>query len=166
MNENDWSYGHCARKKAPGGCQLHNLQCGYPDCDRKRAAAPQRITVSEWVCVPREPTERMKTGGRIENSEYGRLLAESLYNDMLAAAPSPAPVPVNPAEIEALRRDAERERAMWNALIDYCIECDQPEVFLQTWREGDFDVCREDWPDSPPECYPDAALAANGEKGT
>lgn len=59
MNVNDWTYGHCARKKAPGGCQLHNLQCGYPDCDRKRAAAP-----------------------------------------------TPAPVPVDPAELAALRRDA------------------------------------------------------------
>ena len=27
--------GHCKEKQKPGGCQLHNLQCGYPDCDRK-----------------------------------------------------------------------------------------------------------------------------------
>lgn len=27
--------GLCARKKAPGGCQLHDLQCGYPQCDEK-----------------------------------------------------------------------------------------------------------------------------------
>ena len=26
--------GHCANKAQPGGCQLHNLQCGYPTCDR------------------------------------------------------------------------------------------------------------------------------------
>lgn len=27
--------GHCANHAQPGGCQLHNLQCGYPACDRK-----------------------------------------------------------------------------------------------------------------------------------
>jgi hypothetical protein len=32
-----YTEGHCAHKKAPGGCQLHNLQCGYPDCDRRPA---------------------------------------------------------------------------------------------------------------------------------
>ena len=36
----------CAEKRKPGGCQLHNLQCGYPACDQKPktellAAAPQ-----------------------------------------------------------------------------------------------------------------------------
>lgn len=25
--------GLCMHKKTPGGCQLHNLQCGYPSCD-------------------------------------------------------------------------------------------------------------------------------------
>ena len=29
--------GHCAENKKPGGCQLHNLQCGYPSCDRRPA---------------------------------------------------------------------------------------------------------------------------------
>jgi hypothetical protein len=27
--------GHCKEKAKAGGCQLHNLQCGYPACDRK-----------------------------------------------------------------------------------------------------------------------------------
>jgi len=27
--------GHCENHKQKGGCQLHNLQCGWPDCDRK-----------------------------------------------------------------------------------------------------------------------------------
>jgi len=35
-----YTEGHCAEKRKPGGCQLHNLHCGYPACDRK-AAAPQ-----------------------------------------------------------------------------------------------------------------------------
>jgi uncharacterized protein YwbE len=29
--------GHCKEKAQPGGCQLHNLQCGYPVCDHKPA---------------------------------------------------------------------------------------------------------------------------------
>ena len=32
-----WTYGHCKEKVKPGGCQLHNLQCNYPDCDRRAA---------------------------------------------------------------------------------------------------------------------------------
>lgn len=30
-----YTTGHCEHRKQPGGCQLHNLQCGYPACDRK-----------------------------------------------------------------------------------------------------------------------------------
>lgn len=29
--------GHCVNLAQPGGCKLHNLQCGYPECDRKPA---------------------------------------------------------------------------------------------------------------------------------
>lgn len=32
-----WTYGHCVEKQKPGGCQLHNLFCTYPDCDRRPA---------------------------------------------------------------------------------------------------------------------------------
>lgn len=32
--------GHCKEKAKPGGCRLHNLQCGYPVCDRKPAITP------------------------------------------------------------------------------------------------------------------------------
>ena len=37
--------GHCEYKKQPGGCPHHNLQCGYPSCDRRPATppAPQRL---------------------------------------------------------------------------------------------------------------------------
>lgn len=30
-----YTTGHCSNNKVRGGCQLHNLQCGYPECDRK-----------------------------------------------------------------------------------------------------------------------------------
>ncbi|CAB4141606.1 hypothetical protein UFOVP416_52, partial [uncultured Caudovirales phage] len=33
--------GHCENHKQKGGCQLHNLQCGWPDCDRKPITATQ-----------------------------------------------------------------------------------------------------------------------------
>jgi len=36
-----YTTGHCANKAQPGGCQLHNLHCNYPICDR-RPAAPQQ----------------------------------------------------------------------------------------------------------------------------
>ena len=32
-----YTTGHCKEKAKPKGCQLHNLQCGYPKCDRKPA---------------------------------------------------------------------------------------------------------------------------------
>ena len=32
--------GHCENHKQKGGCQLHNLQCGWPDCDRKPITSP------------------------------------------------------------------------------------------------------------------------------
>jgi hypothetical protein len=31
----EFTTGHCSNKKSTYGCQLHNLQCGYPKCDRK-----------------------------------------------------------------------------------------------------------------------------------
>ncbi len=42
-----YTEGHCKEKAKPGGCQLHNLQCGYPACDRKTvpaAPAPEAPT--------------------------------------------------------------------------------------------------------------------------
>jgi hypothetical protein len=46
-----YTEGHCANKKQPGGCQLHNLQCGYPDCDRRpvKVALPSEPAASKPV---------------------------------------------------------------------------------------------------------------------
>ena len=33
-----YTTGHCENHKKPGGCPLHNLQCGYPQCDRQPAS--------------------------------------------------------------------------------------------------------------------------------
>ena len=35
-----YTTGHCENHKQKGGCQLHNLQCGWPDCDRKPITSP------------------------------------------------------------------------------------------------------------------------------
>jgi hypothetical protein len=37
VQEPRYTTGHCKEKAQPGGCQLHNLHCGYPACDRKAA---------------------------------------------------------------------------------------------------------------------------------
>jgi hypothetical protein len=43
-----YTQGHCKEKAKPGGCQLHNLHCGYPACDRKPVTAPpQRQPLTE-----------------------------------------------------------------------------------------------------------------------
>lgn len=36
-----YTTGHCENHKKPGGCPLHNLQCGYPQCDRKQATSAE-----------------------------------------------------------------------------------------------------------------------------
>jgi hypothetical protein len=36
-----YTTGHCKEKAQPNGCQLHNLHCGYPACDRKAVVNPQ-----------------------------------------------------------------------------------------------------------------------------
>ena len=37
-----YTTGHCERHKQPGGCDLHNLHCGWPACDRRPAALNAR----------------------------------------------------------------------------------------------------------------------------
>ena len=32
----EYTTGHCPNHNQPGGCQLHNLQCGWPNCDRRQ----------------------------------------------------------------------------------------------------------------------------------
>lgn len=31
----EYTTGHCQNHKMPGGCHLHNLHCGWPQCNRK-----------------------------------------------------------------------------------------------------------------------------------
>ncbi len=49
-----YTTGHCKEKAQPGGCQLHNLHCGYPACDRKAVTTPPAAQ-RQWVgLTPRE----------------------------------------------------------------------------------------------------------------
>lgn len=41
--ESKYTTGHCKEKARPGGCQLHNLHCGYPECDRETKPDTQEI---------------------------------------------------------------------------------------------------------------------------
>ena len=45
----EYTTGHCPNHNQPGGCQLHNLQCGWPNCDRKPVEhnPPSAASVSE-----------------------------------------------------------------------------------------------------------------------
>jgi hypothetical protein len=43
-----YTTGHCIEKAKPRGCQLHNLHCRYPACDRKTAATPPAAQ-RQWV---------------------------------------------------------------------------------------------------------------------
>ena len=38
-----YTTGHCEHHKQKNGCQLHNLQCGWPDCDRKPISTPRQM---------------------------------------------------------------------------------------------------------------------------
>lgn len=40
-----YTEGHCRYKKLPAGCPLHNIQCGYPNCDRRPASATKPPSV-------------------------------------------------------------------------------------------------------------------------
>jgi hypothetical protein len=60
-----YTEGHCAEKRKPGGCQLHNLHCGYPACDRKAVASP---AVQAWQPIETAP----KTGRKLILSYVNR----------------------------------------------------------------------------------------------
>ena len=44
-----YSYGHCPKRAQPGGCQEHNLHCGYPSCDRQEIPADQVPSLAERI---------------------------------------------------------------------------------------------------------------------
>ena len=54
MNDSTtYTTGHCSAARQPGGCPHHNLQCGWPNCDRKpiEPQPPSGASVSERARV-------------------------------------------------------------------------------------------------------------------
>jgi len=49
MEPVNFTTGHCKEKSNVGGCQLHNLQCGYPACDKKSISC--QVPTSEGSTV-------------------------------------------------------------------------------------------------------------------
>ena len=39
------------------------------------------------------------------------------------------------------------------AAIQFALQADEGMVWLRNWNEGEFEICRREWPESPPECY-------------
>jgi hypothetical protein len=63
-----YTTGHCKEKAQPGGCQLHNLHCGYPDCDRKAVATPPAAPVQPvaWAVVGEGEWGKWDIGNQFE----------------------------------------------------------------------------------------------------
>lgn len=53
--------GHCQHNNRLGGCQLHNMQCGWPNCDRK-AVEPSLADV--------QPGGRVRLGDQAERARF------------------------------------------------------------------------------------------------
>lgn len=81
--------GHCTEKRKPGGCQLHNLHCGYPACDRKPVTSSPFAPGAEPVARATEFVGAV----RIEAECLPHTGAPMKIGDMLYAAPGQAPAP-------------------------------------------------------------------------
>jgi hypothetical protein len=62
-----YTTGHCKEKAQPGGCQLHNLHCGYPACDRKAVTTPPAAQ-RQWVGLTDDEFENIELGCRSTSS--------------------------------------------------------------------------------------------------
>ena len=77
--------GRCKNKAQPGGCQLHNLQCGYPECDRQAAVEPPQYRAM-WLAVKEELDILKLRGG---NGEAGLVTATAPSEDSYSEPPHP-----------------------------------------------------------------------------
>jgi len=53
---------HCQEMLKPGGCQLHNLHCGYPKCNEPPEPAPVRYDIERMEKALASPSITMPTG--------------------------------------------------------------------------------------------------------
>jgi hypothetical protein len=107
----EYAYGHCEENRKPGGCQLHNLHCGYPDCDRRALtgaqpapAAPSGEDVQQMLFDIRGAMLRYGTACRKDDEDGIRSSTTEACEllDRLAALAAPAAQPADSA-MEVLR---------------------------------------------------------------
>lgn len=73
------------------------------------------------------------------------------------------------ATAEACTLDLAQARAQnetWRALCAFLLTADEPMSFLRAWNEGDFEACRREWPEAPPEVYPGGQALAQVPSAT
>lgn len=54
---------------------------------------------------------------------------------------------------EAERRKAEPPSGASEAAIEFALTAEEGMTWLRLWNEGEFEACRSEWPEAPPECY-------------
>lgn len=54
---------------------------------------------------------------------------------------------------------AQAENNTWRALCEFLLSAEEPMAFLRAWNEGNFEACRREWPEAPPEVYPGGVAA-------
>ena len=57
---------------------------------------------------------------------------------------------------EQLDQAVEEGNSAFNAVIQFILgpgRIEEPLEFLRCWNEGDFESCRNEWPEAPEECY-------------
>ena len=95
----------CDNRKKPGGCPLHNLQCGYPECDEPTApelpALPQSLF--RFNIAPHAASGGSMVAGYTADQMRAYALA---YGESLRA------------KNERLRADAEQLRLSLTFIVD------------------------------------------------
>ena len=103
-----YTTGHCNERKRAGGCQLHNLHCRYPECDRKPVT--QRESQAE------KPAMRChKCGLAVDAMTYWFVDGLVHHPECVSAVPAP--------EQQATVATSVR-------LADTCVKCGKPFSFL------------------------------------
>lgn len=75
---------YCAEMKKPGGCQLHNLHCGYPNCNKPpNAEMSEENELGPSLIVNHEEAEQLALLNK-EKSNLARC-----YLDLLGRATPP-----------------------------------------------------------------------------
>lgn len=118
-----YTYGHCENKAQPGGCQMHNLQCGYPDCDRKLVAQPQaeQPEVLAWLVMDDALGVVHAAGWKLAAYEH---IASAVHEfglteaehwrvvPVCAATPTRTAVPLTDEETDAIARSAQCKKSL------------------------------------------------------